>query len=120
MPGGRLRINVRFSPVPRPAPAGFRRLGRRLGASCEHVKEPFSFPQNRRTDDPTELVERKIRVASEVVVLIKGICEASEGLCAMFAEQGGELVLAAPRSRERELDELIHDLRNDFGATLAD
>jgi hypothetical protein len=120
MPGGRLRINVRFSPVARPAVAYFRRLGRRLGASCEHVSEPVSFPANRATEHPPELVERKIRVASEVVVLIKGICEASEGLCAMFAEQGGELVLAAPHSRERELDELIHDLRNDFGATLAD
>ena len=91
-----------------------------MGASCEHVSEPVSFPQGRATEPPTELVERKIRVASEVVVLIKGICEASEGLCAMFAEHGGELVLAAPHSRERELDELIHDLRNDFGATLAD
>jgi hypothetical protein len=36
----------------------------------------------------------------------------------MFAERGGELVLAAPRSRERELDELIRDFKNDFGATL--
>jgi hypothetical protein len=84
------------------------------------VSEPVSFPKNRATEHAAGLVERKIRVESEVVVLIKGICEASEGLCAMFAEQGGELVLAAPPSRERELDELIHDLRNDFGATLAD
>jgi len=30
----------------------------------------------------------------------------------------GELVLAAPRSRARELDELIRDFKNDFGATL--
>jgi hypothetical protein len=36
----------------------------------------------------------------------------------MFAERGGELVLAAPRSRERELDELIRDFKKDFGATL--
>jgi hypothetical protein len=68
-------------------------------------------------DEPAALVERKIRVAREVVVLVKGICEASEGLCAMFAERGGELVLAAPRSREQELDELICDFKNDFGAT---
>ncbi|HEX6764018.1 MAG TPA: hypothetical protein VF103_01045 [Polyangiaceae bacterium] len=65
-------------------------------------------------------MERKVRVASELVVLIKGICEASEGLCAMFAEQGGELVLAAPRSREQELDELIRDFKNDFGAVVDD
>ena len=120
MPGGRLRINVRFSSVLRPVADAVHRRRRRLGASCEHVSEPVSFPKNRANPHPVELVERKIRVASEVVVLIKGICEASEGLCAMFAEHGGELVLAAPRSRERELDELIHDLRNDFGATLGD
>ena len=82
--------------------------------------EGISLAANGGDERPAELVERKIRVASELVVLIKGICEASEGLCAMFAEQGGELVLAAPRSRERELDELIHDFKNDFGATIED
>jgi hypothetical protein len=65
-----------------------------------------------------ELVERRIRVAAREVVLIKGICEASEGLCAMFAEHGGDLVLSASRSREKELDELVEDLRTDFGAEL--
>jgi hypothetical protein len=80
--------------------------------------EAVSSPKDGANEGSAELVERKIRVASELVVLIKGICEASEGLCAMFAEQGGELVLAAPRSRERELDELIRDFKNDFGATL--
>lgn len=54
------------------------------------------------------------------VVLVKGICEASEGLCAMFAEHGGDLVLAAPRSRGHELDELIDDLVRDFGAVPGD
>ena len=77
------------------------------------------FPEM-RADFRDELVERKIHVASELVVLVKGICEASEGLCAMFAEHGGELVLAAPRSREHELDELIRDFKNDFGATTVD
>jgi hypothetical protein len=80
----------------------------------------ISLEANRAGDSSSELVERKIRVSSELVVLIKGICEASEGLCAMFAEHGGDLVLAAPRSRERELDELIHDFKNDFGATIED
>ena len=62
------------------------------------------------------LVERHVRVAARDVVFIKGICEASEGLCAMFAERGGDLVLSAPASRSRELDELVRDLRIDFGA----
>jgi hypothetical protein len=63
-----------------------------------------------------ELVERRVTVNARDVVFVKGICEASEGLCAMFAESGGDLVLAAPRSRERELDELVRDLETDFGA----
>jgi hypothetical protein len=63
-----------------------------------------------------EIVHRKIRVRASEVVLVKGICEASEGLCAMFAEHGGDLVLAAPRSRVRDLDELVADLVADFGA----
>lgn len=70
------------------------------------------------TSRPSELVERRVRVAPRDVVLVKGICEASEGLCAMFAESGGDLVLAAPASRARELDELVHDLHTDFDAVI--
>jgi hypothetical protein len=66
------------------------------------------------------LIERRVRVAARDVVLIKGICEASEGLCAMFAERGGDLILSAPRSRARELDELVADLCVDFGAVVED
>jgi hypothetical protein len=69
-------------------------------------------------DEP--LIERRVRVAARDVVLIKGICEASEGLCAMFAERGGDLILSAPRSRARELDELVADLCVDFGAVVED
>ena len=65
-----------------------------------------------------ELVERRVTVNPRDVVLVKGICEASEGLCAMFAESGGDLVLAAPSSRSRELDELVRDLEADFDATI--
>ncbi|HTQ05351.1 MAG TPA: hypothetical protein VMI54_15920 [Polyangiaceae bacterium] len=64
------------------------------------------------------LVERRVRVAARDVVFVKGICEASEGLCAMFAEHGGDLVLCASRSRERDLDELVRDLCADFDAVL--
>jgi hypothetical protein len=66
------------------------------------------------------LIERRVRVAAHDVVLIKGICEASEGLCAMFAERGGDLILSASRSRARELDELVRDLCTDFGAVVED
>ena len=77
---------------------------------------------SRETFDETStqeaLIERRVRVAPRDVVLVKGICEASEGLCAMFAEAGGDLVLAAPASRARELDELVRDLHNDFDAVI--
>ncbi len=70
------------------------------------------------TSAPGELIERSVRVAARDVVLVKGICEASEGLCAMFAQEGGDLILAAPISRARELDELVSDLRVDFDALI--
>ena len=65
-----------------------------------------------------ELIERRVRVAARDVVFVKGICEASEGLCAMFAEAGGDLRLAAPASRARELDELVRDLHVELDAVI--
>jgi len=75
-------------------------------------------PRNLAPSATSDVVLRRVRVAARDVVLIKGICEASEGLCAMFAERGGDLVLSAPASRERELDDLVEDLRKDFDAKL--
>jgi hypothetical protein len=65
-----------------------------------------------------DLVLRRVRVKARDVVFLKGIFEASEGLGAMFAERGGELVLAAPLSRARDLDELLEDLRMEIGASI--
>lgn len=65
-----------------------------------------------------ELVQRKVRVSPCDVVLVKGICEASEGLCAMFATSGGDLVLAAPESRVHDLEELVRDLQLEFDAVV--
>jgi hypothetical protein len=82
---------------------------------------PSKHEQATRTaflDD--DLVVRRVLVAAKDVVIIKGICEASEGLCAMFADSGGDLLLAAPHSRELDLDELVRDLCTDFGAVVAD
>jgi hypothetical protein len=52
------------------------------------------------------------------VVFVKGVVEASDGLAAVFAEQGGELLLATPREREAELGELLADLEAELGAYL--
>jgi hypothetical protein len=67
-----------------------------------------------------DLVVRRVLVQAKDVVFVKGICEASEGLCAMFADGGGDLLLAAPHSRAHDLDELVRDLCTDFGAVVAD
>jgi hypothetical protein len=67
-----------------------------------------------------DLVARSVSVRAEDVVYVKGIFEASEGLGALFAERGGELVIAAPRSRADELDELLEDLKTEIGAVIRD
>lgn len=64
------------------------------------------------------LVVRKMSVKNGDVVFVKGIFEASEGLCAMFAERGGELTIVAPCSRERELDAVLSELARELGAIL--
>jgi hypothetical protein len=58
----------------------------------------------------SDLVVRRVRVRARDAVFVKGVLEASEGLAVLFAEQGGELALAAPRSREASLDEIVRDL----------
>jgi hypothetical protein len=62
------------------------------------------------------LVTRSVRVHRREVVFVKGLFEASEGLGALFAESGGDLIVAAPASRVAELDELLHDLIAEIGA----
>lgn len=62
------------------------------------------------------MVTRRILVRSADVVFVKGIVEAHEGLAQVFAEGGGDLLLAAPAGRAAELDELVADLVNEVGA----
>jgi hypothetical protein len=62
------------------------------------------------------MVVRPVSVRPSEVVFVKGLVEASDGLCAVFAERGGELLLVAPRGREAELSELLADLERDVGA----
>jgi Domain of unknown function (DUF4911) len=65
------------------------------------------------------LVCRKVLVRDKDVVYVKGIFEASDGLGALFAERGGELIIAAPLSREEELDELLGDLERELQAVVS-
>ncbi len=65
-----------------------------------------------------DLVVRRVSVAARDVVFVKGIFEASEGLGVLFAERGGELVIAAPHSRTAALDETLADLASEIGAVI--
>ncbi len=67
--------------------------------------------------DPS-FVTRRLLVRNEDVVFVKGIFEASEGLCALFAERGGDLTLLAPASRASELDALLRDLMGELDGVL--
>ena len=62
------------------------------------------------------MLVRRVRVLARDVVFVKGLVEASDGLASVFAEQGGELCVAAPREREAELDELLSDLEAELSA----
>ena len=66
-----------------------------------------------------DLVCRKVLVRDKDVVFVKGIFEASEGLGALFAERGGELIISAPLSRARELDEVLTDLQRELQAEVS-
>jgi len=64
------------------------------------------------------LIVRRLLVKNEDVVFVKGIFEASEGLCAMFSEHGGDLTIVAPVSREFELDVVLQDLARELNGVL--
>jgi len=64
------------------------------------------------------LVARRVRIAPTDVVYLKGIIEASEGLAVVFAESGGELVIATMPEQLDALDELLRDLQDEIGLML--
>jgi hypothetical protein len=53
---------------------------------------------------------RRVLLRARDVVFFKGIIEANDGLAAVFAEHGGDLSVAAPLDRERELDAVLEEL----------
>ncbi len=65
-----------------------------------------------------DMVVRRMLARASDVVFIKGVLEAHEGLAQVFAERGGDLTVAAPKERARELDEVLEDLARETGATL--
>lgn len=57
-----------------------------------------------------DMVVRLVCARPSDVVFVRGVLEASLGVAVLFAEQGGELTIAGPKSRTLELDELLTDL----------
>ncbi len=66
------------------------------------------------------MATRRLVLAARDVVFAKGIVEALDGVAAVFAEGGGDLVLASPLDREAELDELVRDLARELGGVIVD
>jgi uroporphyrinogen-III synthase len=64
------------------------------------------------------LVGRGFRVPAREVVFVKAVLDASDGLGAVFAERGGDLVVFTTESQVRELDRLLHDLVPEVGGVL--
>jgi hypothetical protein len=64
------------------------------------------------------MLVRRLSVRSRDVVFVKGLIEASDGLANVFAERGGDLLIAAPPGRLEELEELLSDLEAELGARL--
>ncbi len=64
------------------------------------------------------MVTRRLVLRAKDVAFFKGVVEAHDGLAAVFAERGGDLVVAAPASREAELDELVTDLARELGGVV--
>ncbi len=56
------------------------------------------------------MVARRVVVHPRDVVFLKGVLEATDGLASLFAERGGDLTIAAPSSREEELDAVLAEL----------
>ncbi len=65
------------------------------------------------------LVARTLRVAASDAILVKAIVEAHEGVATVFGDGSGVLTIAAPCSREGELDELVAEIEGLLGRARA-
>ncbi|MFT3769233.1 MAG: hypothetical protein QM820_27660 [Minicystis sp.] len=94
----------------------------RRGATAEASQGPS---RRARAALPMEtagagMLVRAVSVRAPEVVFVKGLVEASDGLASVFAERGGELLLATPHGRDAELSELLADLEAEIGARVGD
>jgi hypothetical protein len=64
-----------------------------------------------------ELSIRKLSVQPRDVVYVKGIAQASDGLCCVFSDGGGSLVLACAENRAADLQQLVDDLKSELNCS---
>jgi hypothetical protein len=62
------------------------------------------------------MITRRVVMRAPDVVFFKGVIEASEGLAVVFAEHGGDVLVAAPADRAEELDRVLVELCDRIGA----
>jgi hypothetical protein len=62
------------------------------------------------------MVSFRVRVRTPDVVFFKGVLDAHEGLCQVFAESGGDLTIAGPTARAQEIDDVLRELCAEVGA----
>jgi hypothetical protein len=72
--------------------------------------------QSKSTRAAVGMVSRRVVLRARDVVFFKGVIEANEGLAAVLATHGGDLVVTAPAERSDELDVVLRDLRAELGA----
>lgn len=65
-----------------------------------------------------DLAVRRVHVRARDAVFVKGILEASEGVGVLFAESGGDLIIATPHALLPALDEIVKDLVAEIGAVV--
>lgn len=63
------------------------------------------------------LTIRKLTVLPKDVVFVKAIIQASDGLCCLFSDGGGNLILAAAEDRAADLQLLADDLEMELSNT---
>jgi len=58
----------------------------------------------------TEMTVRSMKIQPRHEAYVRGVAQASDGLCCVFSAGQGELLFVAPRDRAADLSALVDDL----------
>jgi hypothetical protein len=61
-----------------------------------------------------KLTTRKLCVQPRDVVYVKAIAQGSDGLCCVFSDGGGHLVLASAEDRAADLQQFVCDMESEL------